>query len=209
MIKVSFLGDSITDACGASDRQRLGYVNNLAKLFPLKADKYAIGGARVSRDYGFNNQNAFVLRAKNMDPNTDFVFVMGGTNDFGHGYVPIGEKGNDDEYTFYGGCNSLMKILIQKFGKEKLCFIIPLPRADENKLGYIDATHALKHLAPLNEYRKIIQELANHYQIKTLDLSYAFNDVKKLTDDGLHPNDLGHEIIAKELAKYLHALGFN
>lgn len=206
MIKVSFLGDSITDAYGASDRKHLGYVNNLAKSFPLIAQKYAVSGTRISRDKGKHYKDNFLDRAKKMDPNTDFVFVMGGTNDFGHGFSPLGKIGCNDEYTFCGACDSLMKSLTKKFGNEKICFILPIPRIDENILGSVEPP--LKHLATLDTYRKIIQEEAKYHRIKTLDISDVFNDVNKLTVDGLHPNDLGHEIIAKALAKYLRKLGF-
>lgn len=207
MIKVSFLGDSITDGCGASDREKSGYVNVLAKMYPLIAKKYAVGGANISRNNGIHNPYNFIDRAKKMDNDTDFVFVMGGTNDFGHGLTPIGNKYSKDEYTFYGACHSLMKLLIQKFSNEKLCFIIPLPRLDENLVEFKDASR-INRKAPLSEFRKIIKELADSYHIRTLDISNDFNDVNKLTDDGLHPNDLGHEVIARALMKYLKNLGF-
>lgn len=208
MIKVSFLGDSITDAGGASDRINLGYVNDLARLFPLNAKKYAIGGTRIARDNGCNNEYNFLDRAKEMDLDTDFIFVMGGTNDFGHGFAPIGEKGSKDEYTFIGACDSLMRFLIDKFGRNKLCFIIPLPRKDGDLVDYRESINTEKRKAPFSVYQNIIKELADLYHIKTLDLSDVFNDLDRLTVDGLHPNDLGHEVIAKALKEYLISLGF-
>lgn len=208
MIKVSFLGDSITDAGGASDRVNLGYVNVLAKIFPLIAQKYAIGGTRITRDSGPNCDLNFLDRAKEMTAETDFVFVMGGTNDFGHGFAPLGEITSRDAYTFSGACRLLMEYLSKKFNKNKLCFILPLPRFDEDKVDYVESVRTVKRQASLEEYRKIIKQLANELEIKVLDLSNVFNDVNKLTIDGVHPNDLGHEVIAKALAKYLSELGF-
>lgn len=208
MIAVSFLGDSITDAGGASDRKNLGYVNVLAKIFPLISKKYAVGGARIAKDNGINHENNFLDRALTMDNDTDYVFVMGGTNDFGHGFAPLGDINSTDEYTFSGACNTLMKLLIDKFTNKKLCFILPLPRFDEDKADYTESTNTVKRRARLETYRTIIRNLAKRYNIEVLDLSLVFNDIDKMTADGVHPNDYGHEIIAKELVAFLKQKGF-
>ncbi|MEI3093345.1 MAG: SGNH/GDSL hydrolase family protein [Oscillospiraceae bacterium] len=59
----------------------------------------------------------------------------------------------------------------------------------------------------LRDYARVIRDTAAFYGLPLLDLFETSviraNDPEiaaKLTTDGLHPNDLGHEILAKKLA---------
>ena len=104
-LKALFLGDSITYGSGASSLDK-NYVNLLAKYTGLNTVNYGVGGTRIARqtkasactdwDYDFN------ARARIMDKDADIIGVFGGTNDYGHGFAPIGKPTDTDEYTFYG-----------------------------------------------------------------------------------------------------------
>ena len=65
----------------------------------------------------------------------------------------------------------------------------------------------------LEEYVGIIRDLAREYQFHVLDL-YVKSKIhprlenvrEMLVPDGLHPNDEGHAILAKEIMDFLCAL---
>lgn len=141
-------------------------------------------------------------------PPADFVFMFGGTNDYGHGDAEFGLDSSTDEYTFLGALNSLTDILISKYGKEKLCYILPLPRFNEDKPS------ACRYVAglPLSAYREAIRKKAEGVGIDVLDLSNVFylpssDGGDKLFADGLHPNNFGHGVIADKLEEYLKSRG--
>ena len=62
------------------------------------------------------------------------MFVFGGTNDYGHGILHLGDNESRDENTFVDNLRMLVEYLSKKYGKEKLCFFLPLRRYDED--GY-------------------------------------------------------------------------
>ena len=64
--------------------------------------------------------------------------------------------------------------------------------------------------AVLEEYVKIIRVKAQYYGIQVLDLYSAASlhpsdqyYAELIREDGIHPNDQGHEIIARELLQFL------
>ena len=119
-------------------------------------------------------------------------------NDFGHGDAPMGDKNSRDAYTFYGGLRNLVETLLAKYNREIICFILPLHRLDEELNG-----------RRLIDYVAAIKEIVTEYGIACLDLynnglskPYNEEDDTYFTD-GLHPNDLGHSIIADKICEYL------
>jgi lysophospholipase L1-like esterase len=95
-------------------------------------------------------------------------------------------------------------------GKEKLCFILPLHRYNENNL-FGDGVKKQASLS-LSGYVDIIKERVTNYGIDIIDLSKEFpipktNKGDELTADGLHPNDIGHQIIANRVCEYLQKKG--
>ena len=79
----------------------------------------------------------------------------------------------------------------------------------------IPSTHA-KKLIPgkaLIEYANVIIETAKRFDIKVLDLyrdlginPYNQYDFETYTNDGLHFNDAGHEVLAQKLKAFIEAL---
>ena len=126
---ISFLGDSITEGVGATSRENR-FSSVLCRKVGAIEENYGLSGTRIARQrvhYGDVPDEDFIIRTRWMDPKADFVFVFGGTNDFGHGDAPIGQKGDDTPFTFYGAMKQLCDILLEKYGKDKVCFILPTP----------------------------------------------------------------------------------
>lgn len=205
---ILFLGDSITEGAGASCAEN-NYVSIVGKKLGVKALNFGVGGTRIAKQNGSDvdaYSEYFLLRAKRMPKQADLVFVFGGTNDFGHGNAHIGTIKDRTDLTFCGALNNLIEYLTQTYGKDKICFILPLHRFDEdNPFG--EGQKNTPGLL-LYEYVNIIKSVLDYYRIKYLDFNDSFprplnNTGDNLTVDGLHPNDCGHRIIADRIVDFI------
>lgn len=208
--KINFLGDSITEGCCATYPE-WGYVEVMKRKFCLAAARnYGIGGTRIARQRTSSAEakfdRDFCSRFDEMDPDADIIIVFGGTNDHGHGDAPMGTAADRTPDTFYGACHFLFSALQKQFPKSKIVVLTPLHRVEENIPKGIDGWL-------LADYVQVIRETAAHYGLPVLDL-FQTSAIKahipeiadKLTTDGLHPNDAGHEILACEIGEYLKTL---
>lgn len=209
-MKINFLGDSITAGAWLTSPDDK-YTVLLCKKLGATENNYGISATRIARqtkpseDKSFDQD--FLSRLTSLDAAADFTFVFGGTNDYGHGDAPFGNKDDKTPYTFYGAMNVMTEYLVGKFGKNKLCYILPLPRFNENDPR---GGHSCKPVAAgtLDEYRRAIEFVASKYGVDVLNLNDAFpvpkaQEADELTADGLHPNAKGHRLIADKLYGYL------
>lgn len=206
-MKINFLGDSITEGACATAGNR--YTTLVCKHFGAVENNYGIGGTRIAKQKKIVvdwDDKDFVLRAPTMDKDADLVFVFGGTNDYGHGDAPIGTAEDKTPYTFYGALIELVEYLISTYGKEKLCFILPTHRFNEDN-PYGDGQKKVAG-EPLSTYVRIERETFEKYGLEYLDLGHVFpiplvETGDELTTDGLHPNDVGHKLLADQLIEYI------
>ena len=205
---INFLGDSITQGAGAACEADM-YVNVVGATLGCEVKNYGVGGTRIARQTTPSVEpiydQDFLLRSEQMG-DADLVFVFGGTNDFGHGAADFGELDSTDICTFCGAVNTLLGNLIARYGKEKLCVILPLHRSDE-KNPYGDGSKA-KPGKLLSEYVLAIKTIADKYGLDTMEFDEEFPFSKTepchgLTTDGLHPNSVGHKIIADKICEYV------
>ena len=151
------------------------------------------------------------IRAREIEGEPDCVVVFGGTNDYGHGDAPMGEFGDRTPYTFCGACAALLGYLTDRYGKEKICVILPLRRlSEQNPFGDGSKKEAG---APLCEYVAALLKAANAAGVRVLDLR-GCNELNPETAagaanfaDGLHPNDSGHTLLGEKVAEFLRGEG--
>ena len=128
-MRILFLGDSITQGAGASCPEER-YVDVVGELLACEALNFGVGGTRIARQTTPSQESIydedFLKRSEGMPLDADMVFVFGGTNDYGHGDAEMGNMDSKDVYTFCGAVNVLIETLSKKYGKENLCFILPL-----------------------------------------------------------------------------------
>ncbi|MDD5864330.1 MAG: SGNH/GDSL hydrolase family protein [Firmicutes bacterium] len=208
--KINFLGDSITEGCCATSPEK-GYVEVMKRKYRLAQTRnYGISGTRIARQRIPSQEPSFDQdygsRFDKMDPDADIIIVFGGTNDFGHGDAPMGCETDRTPDTFYGACHYLFSGLIARFPTAEIVVLTPLHRAEE-KIPKPDGGWILC------DYVRVIRETAAAYGLPVLDLfetSAIRGDdpetAARLTADGLHPNDLGHEILAGEIGEFLRGL---
>ena len=199
---IVFLGDSITEGVGASVEKNC-YVSLVENIAGVEVYNYGVSGSRIARQKVDRKIMAhdwdFQQRAMIMKKDADFVFVFGGTNDFGHGNADLTNDDIKDPYTFWGGMNNLCDYLLSVYDKERICFLLPLRRFNEiNEKG-----------CTLKEYVDIMISVLKEKNIEYLDF-YQKGLPQPLTEqnneyfcDGLHPNDNGHKWIAEQIVKYV------
>lgn len=211
-IKINFLGDSITEGAGASCVENR-YVNYIENNYGAICRNYGIGGTRIARQTTPSECPAydrdFASRVDEMDADADVIVIFGGTNDYGHGDAPLGEFSDLTPYTFYGALHNLYKSVISKYPESLIIVLTPLHRAGEqDERG--EAGRKPVPMANLKAYCDIIKEVAEYYSLPVLDL-YATSGIQpdvqilreKYTVDGLHPNNKGHEKLAKMIARFI------
>lgn len=206
MLKINFLGDSITEGALASDTSKT-FVCLVGEFLKCEVRNYGISGTRIARQQKPSAvpqyDEYFASRVSNMKHDADFVFVFGGTNDFGHGDAPMGKKGDNTPDTFYGAMYDLISELLKFYKKEQIVFIPPLYRVDESN-PYGDGEQTLIR-EPLPNYRKVMAEVLKERNITMFDIKDEIGKAENnpLIEDGLHPNDLGHNKIANLISNYI------
>ena len=210
VMKILFLGDSITAGAGLNTKEEM-FTTLVGKLTNAQIVNYGVGGTRIARNSAPSEDpsydNDFLRRAEDMDKTADFVFVFGGTNDYGHGDAPIGNENDDSPYTFHGGLNNVIKRLCEIYGKDKIVFMLPTRRFDEEDL--FGEGHRTKPTLNLKGYVDIIRAKCEKLGIDYIDLyndgipKPETNTGDEFSVDGLHPNDKGHLLIAERIKKYL------
>ena len=210
--KINFLGDSITEGAGTSSHDKM-FTMLIEREYGAICQNYGIGGTRIARQKTPTEEKwdrDFISRVPEMDNDADIVVVFGGTNDFGHGDAPLGTMSDRTPYTFYGALHCLYTALTEKYPDVPVVILTPLHRLNE------DSPKGDNKPAPvgtLKEYVNIIREVAEYYSFPVLDL-YKESGLQpkvpviqqKYIPDGLHPNDVGNEILAHTIARFLETL---
>lgn len=209
--KINFLGDSITEGVGVSCPECCFVFLMKQKYGLAEARNYGIGGTSITpqetRSQNPQWDKDFCGRFYDMDADADAIVVFGGTNDFGHGPIPIGQIGDSEPTNFCGAYYYLISGIQEKFPKAKILCVTPLhrdnedqPRNDKNK----DFPAVI-----LAEYVEAIRQVAKLLKVPVLDL-FDFTSTpdaakmdRKFFPDGLHPDDRGHEVLAELIGNAL------
>ncbi len=209
-IKAAFLGDSITEGAGTSDKQSKTFARILAKKYHMDAEIDGISGTRFARQIvptegKPDHDKDYCMRIIALKEGAELVVIFGGTNDFGHGDAPFGEDGDRTPDTFIGACHYLFRNALERFPDAKIVVMTPMHRISEdvpNRNGRV-----------LREYVEKIKEVAAHYSLPIIDL-WSLSGIQPRVDiikakfcpDGLHPNDAGHVKLAEVIEAALLAM---
>ncbi len=206
MLKINFLGDSITEGAMASSQENT-FVRLVGAMLNCEVNNYGISGSRIAKQKIPSIEPRYDLyfasRVAAMDADADFVFVFGGTNDYGHGDALMGKIDDKTPDTFYGAMNNLIDELEKKYEKNRIFFILPLYRIDESNL-YGEGSKAQPGCT-LAEYRKAMTEVLKKRHIEIFDIKDIIGKAENnpLIYDGLHPNDEGHKKIAELVVNFI------
>ncbi|MBR3961162.1 MAG: SGNH/GDSL hydrolase family protein [Clostridia bacterium] len=214
--KILFLGDSITEGVIGVHSYENNFVNRIAKETGAICRNFGVSGTKIQNMvFQYENEaknESFIKRVERMDDDADVIVVFGGTNDWGEGDAELGNMEDRNPHTFYGACHTLFLSLIEKYPNAEIVVLTPLHRRREN-VPKADGLRHIENDCILEDYVKIIREVAEYYSLPLLDLwkcSRLQPAVPIIRDmympDSLHPNDAGHEIIASRIVGLLKTL---
>lgn len=206
--RIDFMGDSITEGYPGGSTVTKKYWEFLGDKLNATVHGYGIGGSTVA-----DGSNPMFSRVLNMERDVDLIFVFGGTNDFANYNRVLGDQFtvssgtrtlNTNTATFYGGLNQLCLNLITTFPSATYVLLTPIHR--KNFSGQKTDLQANGQGLYLDAYVDAIKKVGDWFSIPVIDLYnhsslYPQDQTQKLTyfasdNDGLHPNTLGHEVLA-------------
>ena len=185
----NFLGDSIT---------YMGlYTERLSKKSGIVVNNYGISGTTYSN---INGTNPFYTRVNGMSEDCDFIFVFGGTNDWGLS-APIGTFSDTETDTFYGGLNATFSALRTKYPTKPIFVSTILQRNLASGLGQATGMMTNSHEKSIFDFNNAIKEVAGRYGCTVVDgcneSGIIYENLDTYTSDRLHLNDVGAERFAQ------------
>lgn len=201
MSKFLFFGDSITDAGRNRDLDLhqssygYGYVRSLVGTLHKESAKHTIynrgySGARIVDIYARIKADVW-----NMSP--DVLTILIGTNDVWHDI-----KNNGVEIDRYENIYRIMiKETLERLPNVKIVLIEPF------FLHGSATTENYEHFSQLKDYAKVVEKLANEFNLPLVKVQDKFDELAKLNGnefylyDGVHPNIAGADVIADEWYK--------
>ena len=212
--KIAFLGDSITEGVGVSDREHCRYDNRLKEAYGLSAVyNYGISGTRIAHQRMPSSNPRqdlyFCARAQDLARDADVIVIFGGTNDYGHGDAPFGKIGDDTPATFCGAVEYLLSVLGVTYPAAQLVFMTPARRWGDECARAEKGDEGL----PLLAYVDVIKEICARHGVPCVDLYRTMginpnneDERERFAPDALHFNDAGHARLAECLMACLNSL---
>jgi lysophospholipase L1-like esterase len=197
-LRVIFFGDSITQA-GVGPK---GYITQVGEMLKAtgKDTQYELIGAGI----GGNKVYDLYLRLEDdvLSKKPDVVFIYVGINDVWH-KASSGTGTDADKYVkFY-------EALIKKMKAQNIRVIVCTPTVIGERNDNSNAQDG-----DLNQYSKLIREIATRNSVQLLDLRKAFGDYLVqnnpenkekgiLTSDRVHLTDAGNKFLAEKMLEAL------
>ena len=190
-----FQGDSVTD-CNRNRRSLYDLGNGYVKKLLGMANNILL----VNRGISGNRTNDLLARWKEdtilVAP--DFISILIGINEVWHHYK-FGNVLTPQQYK--ENYIKLLEEVKKKLPETKILLIEPFayPIGEYEPIWQND----------LDEEIQIVRELAKTYADYFIPMQDILNDYKKnyamesILSDGVHPTDLGHQLIAKEVVKVI------
>lgn len=196
--KIACVGNSITEGAGASNRSQKGYVGVLASMLgdAYEVGNFGVSGATACRNTHkpFTGLDAF-NKAKEFQP--DIVTIALGTNDSQPRVWNTGDFARNFEKDLSYICDEFINLP----SKPTVYLCLPIPIVPNTRWQHQPGVLT-------NEIIPLIRKIANDKGLKIIDLNTPLIDKADYYADFLHPNDIGHRVMAEEIYKFLRP-GYN
>lgn len=184
-LTASFYGDSLTEVNSHYTKGYHEWIKNILKLNSYI--NYGTSGAKLSDIY---------TQIDISSDNSDLIVIMGGVNDQTFS-TPLGQFGDNDITTVYGSIDKICSLVKTKYPTKIILFITPHFQSKYVHSGGITSY----------EISKAIIEVCEKYTINVYDNFvksgiYSTN-LNYWTVDNCHWNDKAHEMVGKNISKYL------
>jgi lysophospholipase L1-like esterase len=196
--RIIFFGDSITE----SGVKPGGYIVRMDSMIALqgKSESYELIGSGISANKVYDLYLRMEEDVLKKDPAIVVIYI--GVNDVWH-------KRNSGTGTDADKFEKFYQVIINKLKANNITPILCTPAAIGEKTDFTNPQDG-----DLNEYSKIIRNLAQKNSLPIVDLRKAFleydlknNSANKyngiLTTDGVHLNAKGNQLVAEEMLKVI------
>ena len=151
---------------------------------------------------------SILLRHQNLPDDADIVLIAGGSNDWAHSVIEMGDYDSTDDTTFYGALNILLPSLKTKYPTIPVVMMTPIKRTEthnaKNSLGYTLEDFVNAMTLKCREYGVYCLDMWGtcpiNPQIPTM-LQMFFRP-----NDSTHPNAEGHRVMGKAVAGFIRTL---
>ncbi|MEB6240129.1 SGNH/GDSL hydrolase family protein [Staphylococcus xylosus] len=197
------IGDSVAKGSGAKEN----FGQMLAKKIGSKVINGAVGAATMS----MNRARSIYEQALKIT-NTDLIIIQGTDDDWlCNGGIPLGEDKNDLK-TYYGAFYQAVMAIKKNNSNGKILSMTPTRQCpvdgtrirrrdtDKNKLGLVLEDYVNTHISACTELNIPVYDAYHTDLIDPYNPAYRAKNMP----DGLHPNELAHEVIMYELIKNYH-----
>lgn len=197
-MKLIVFGDSIAagtytgknDWCPLSKAKTFGQIVS-EELGFSEFKNYAVNGITYSEKLG-NNAEYSVINQEKRAEDCDMLLISAGTNDCGLNVAP-GTENDCTDISFSGAVEIVFKAISEKRKNTRVVILTPIIRYD-GEVNKINVS--------LDDYRAILTKKAAKYGFTVID-GKSIKLQKELFNDGLHPDDEGHRLIAEYIIKQL------
>ncbi len=206
-----FLGDSITYGTG-TDKPYYTCMDEKGVFQSVLA--MGVAGSCISSQSDYGSGNSPLIHRYSSIPDSDLIVVFMGTNDYGH-ETPLGSPSDTTDVSFYGALNVIIPGIQAQHPDSQLVFVTPLHRYGFGSSKILGTQFTYDHIAngrghTLSDYVDAIKAVCAKYSVPIIDLYKEYPvdpsdsaDRVAYMPDGLHPNAIGHEMIADLICRGL------
>lgn len=178
----AFYGDSITEE---NLHYMKGYHKWVQEILGLSSyENRGVSGYTIQQVYE---------KVNSINEDADIIFIMCGVNDL----YPLGKFGDEELGTTYGAIDKLCSTLKEKY-PTKIIVVITPHYQNKYSNGYGTTCY---------DVSKAFREVCNKYAIAVFDNNVFsgiyYDNLDYFTTDDCHWNDLAHELVGRNLAKFM------
>ena len=194
-VTATFVGDSVTNGAKLNAGESIYWQLVQTALGFGETVGLGVNGSCYSTKSDFGMDHEPLPTRYQQIPQTDLIFLALGTNDFGRN-TPMGTMEDQEDISFYGAINFVLNELETQCPDSQIILMTPIIRYDKTK-------NALD--LQLQDYIDAIKAVGEKRGLPVVDM-YTATATKLpsgLFSDTVHPDKLGHQVMATALQTWL------